>query len=353
LDYNQPVRTVILSLLAILLTACQPLDAPPFSATMTPEPQTWQVTLRSPAGETLFSSSRPTLGEALRETGLDLNERDFIWPPPETPLSADITVEYRPAFQILVRVDGQELARTANGETVGQALASAGIALIGLDFSLPAESDPLPADGVIQIVRVRETLALIQKTIPFQTQYVDAPETPLGLEEILAPGRPGVLITRTRIRYQDGAETTRFEEAEAVVQPAQDRLSGRGAKIKLQAVPGQENLQFWRAISMYATSYSPCRSGVPGRCFSGTASGLPVRRGVVAMSRLWYNQLAGAQIYIPGYGLAVVADVGGGFPDGRPWVDLGFSDDDFETWGGWVTVYFLAPAPSSIPYFLK
>jgi 3D (Asp-Asp-Asp) domain-containing protein len=344
---------VILFLVIFLLTACQPPDAPPQPATRPPRPQAWQVRLLSPAGERLFLSSRPTVGEALQEIGLDLSEGDFIWPPPGTPLTANVTVEYRPARPILVRVDRQELTRTANGETVGQALASAGIALAGLDFSLPPESDPLPGDGVIQVVRVREGLALLQKTIPFQTQYVDAPETPLGIEEILAPGRPGVRITRTRIRYQDGIETGRFEEGEAVVQPAQDRLSGRGTKITLQPVPGQENLQFWRAISMYATSYSPCRSGVPGRCFSGTALGLPVRRGVVAMSRAWFNQLSGAQVYIPGYGLAVVADVGGGFPDGRPWVDLGFSDDDFETWGGWVTVYFLAPAPASIPYFLK
>jgi resuscitation-promoting factor RpfB len=117
-------------------------------------------------------------------------------------------------------------------------------------------------------------------------------------------------------------------------------------------VPGTQ-LQYWRAISMYATSYSPCRSGVPGRCFYGTAGGLPVQRGVVAMTRLWFNQLRGTQVYIPGYGAAVVADVGGGFPDGRPWIDLAFSDDDFETWSGWITVYFLAPAPQEIPYFLK
>jgi resuscitation-promoting factor RpfB len=347
------MRTVSLLLLfVLLLTACQPVDAPPESVAETPAPHTWQITLLTPDGETIFSTQTGTVGEALREMGLVPGERDLVWPPPQTPLEADITVEYRPARQITVRVDGQEITVNANGKTVGQALASAGIALVGLDYSLPAESALVPADGAIQIVRVRETLSLVQKSIPFQTQYVDAPEVPLGVEEILAPGRPGVMIARTRIRYEDGQETERFEEAEAIVQPPQDRLSGRGTKITLQTVPGTQ-LQYWRAISMYATSYSPCRSGVPGRCFYGTAGGLPVQRGVVAMTRLWFNQLRGTQVYIPGYGAAVVADVGGGFPDGRPWIDLAFSDDDFETWSGWITVYFLAPAPQEIPYFLK
>lgn len=354
MDYNQAMRKAIWLMLTVLLAACQPVDiSAPLTSPATATPQAWQVRLLTPDGETTFTSSAPTVGEALGEIGLTLGERDLTWPPPEALLQADTTVEYRPARQITVRVDGQEITVRANGQTVGQALASAGIPLLGLDTSLPAESDPVPADGVVQIVRVRESLSLLQKTIPFQTQYTDAPEVPLGVEEILSPGRPGVLVTRTRIRYEDGVETARFEEAETVVQPPQDRLSGLGTKITLQAVPGQENLQYWRAFSMYATSYSPCRSGVPDRCFSGTALGLPVKRGVVAMPRLWYNQLAGSQVYIPGYGTAVVADVGGGFPDGRAWIDLGFSDEDFETWSGWITVYFLAPAPPAVPYFLK
>lgn len=355
MQYNRGMRTTLtLLLFAVTLAACQPTGgSAPLANPPTATAQVWQVTLLTPDSQTTFSTSAATVGQALQEMGLVLGQGDFTWPPPETALSADLTVEYRPARLITVRVDGQELSLRANGETVGAALASAGIPLVGLDTSLPAESAPLPADGVIQIVRVRESLSLLQKSIPFQTQYVEAPEVPLGVEEILAPGRPGVLLTRTRIRYEDGLETARFEEAEAVVQPPQDRLSGRGTKISLLAVPGQENLQYWRAISMYATSYSPCRSGVPGRCFSGTALGLPVKRGVVAMSRLWYNQLAGSQVYIPGYGVAVVADVGGGFPDGRAWIDLGFSDADFETWSGWITVYFLAPAPAAVPYFLQ
>ena len=350
------MRTRLLLLLTVwLLAACQPDSLPVQEqnpSAESPTPRAWQVTLLTPDGETTFSSSAQTVGEALLEMGLEPVERDFIWPPLQTPLEADLTVEYRPAREITVRVDGQESRLKANGETVGQALASAGIALVGLDTSIPAENDPVPADGVIQIVRVREALSLVQKLIPFQTQYVDAPEVVLGVEEILAPGRPGVMITRTRIRYEDELESERFEEAEAVVQPPQDRLSGRGTKIALQAVPGRSDLQFWRAISMYATSYSPCRSG-GDRCYYGTASGLPVKRGVVAMSRLWYSQLAGSQVYIPNYGVAVVADLGGGFPDGRAWIDLGFSDNDYETWSGWITVYFLAPAPTDIPYFLK
>jgi 3D (Asp-Asp-Asp) domain-containing protein len=103
---------------------------------------------------------------------------------------------------------------------------------------------------------------------------------------------------------------------------------------------------------MYATSYSPCGTGT-GDCSYGTASGLPVQYGVVAFKRDLFNALRGSQVYVEGYGFATVADVGGGFPDGRLWIDLGYSDADYVPWSQWVTVYFLAPAPAYIPAALQ
>lgn len=310
--------------------------------------------LLTPAGEKELLSAAPTVGEALRENGYNLYAQDFLAPPAATPLTAGLQVEFRPARPLIITINGEKFNRRSAAQTVGQALAEAGLPLLGLDFSLPAASAPLPADGQIQLLRQTEILSPALTALPFQTQYVESAELPLGVEDILQPGAPGVALRLTRIRLVDGVENSRIEETGRTLVPPQDRISGRGTQISLQTLstPGGA-LQYWRAISMYATSYSPCRSGVPGRCFNGTASGLPVQRGVVAFSRAWYNQLAGARVYIPGYGEALVADVGGGFPDGRAWIDLGYSDSDWQEWSGWVTVYFLAPAPASIPYFLK
>ena len=53
-------------------------------------------------------------------------------------------------------------------------------------------------------------------------------------------------------------------------------------------------------------------------------------------------------MYVPGYGFAEAADTGSGVK-GR-WIDLGYEDDNWVTWSGNVTVYFLTPVPSSIVY---
>ena len=102
---------------------------------------------------------------------------------------------------------------------------------------------------------------------------------------------------------------------------------------------------------MYASSYSPCRSGTD-QCYTGTASGKSLKKGLVGMRYDWYLAMGGQQLYIPGYGYATIEDVCGGCA-GKPWIDLGYSDSDWQQWNSWVTVYFLAPVPPNIIYDLQ
>ena len=307
------------------------------------------LTLVAPDGQTSFETTAASIGQALAQTGLQLYAADYVEPPIETPLKADITVTYRPARELTVSVDGKTVAVKSSAQTVGRALASAGIPLLGLDKSLPGESAPLPADGQIKIIRVNEVVTLAEKSIPFSKKYEYSADLAVGTQKVLQAGEPGLMVSRVRVRYEDGVEVARTTEAETLVRKPKDSLVSLGTQITVQAldVPGGQ-IQYWRAVQMYATSYSPCRSGT-SKCSYGTASGMPVNQGVVAMVRELYNQLAGTQVYIPGYGVAVIGDVGGGFPDGRLWIDLGYSDADWQNWGSMVTVYFLAPAPATIP----
>jgi uncharacterized protein YabE (DUF348 family) len=312
------------------------------------------LTIVTPNGQQTLHTAARTVGEALAEAGIQLSAMDLVEPAFDAPLDDVLIIRYTPARDLTVSVDGKKMQIKSSAATVGEALAEAGIPLIGLDYSLPSANEALPADGQIRVVRVSESVLLVQKAVPFQNETVESPELELDQQQVLEPGETGLAVSRVRIRYEDGQEAARQTESETLVRPPKKRVVAYGTKIVLKTVTiDGVPIQYWRAISMYATSYSPCRSGVKGQCFSGTASGLPVKRGVVAMQKNWYYALQGMEVYVPGYGRGVIADLGGGFPDGRAWIDLGYSDSDWQEWGDWVTVYFLAPAPAAIPYILQ
>jgi 3D (Asp-Asp-Asp) domain-containing protein len=58
------------------------------------------------------------------------------------------------------------------------------------------------------------------------------------------------------------------------------------------------------------------------------------------------------ELFVPGYGLGVAGDTGGGVRQYH--IDLGFDDDNYESWHTWVDVYLLEPLPpeGSIPWIL-
>jgi uncharacterized protein YabE (DUF348 family) len=311
------------------------------------------MTLLLPDTQKEIQSAADTVGQVLARAGLQLYAADTIAPPPESPFNSDMRVTYRPARDLSVSVDGRTIAIKSSALLVGQALVTAGITLVDLDKSLPPDDQALPSDGRIKVIRVNETVTLVEKSIPFPQKIEYSSELAAGAQKVVQAGQPGLTISRVRVRYEDGVEVARTTEAESVARQPQAEIItvGTQAQVQTLSVPGGQ-IEYWRAVQMYATAYSPCRSGTP-KCSYGTASGIPVKQGVVALVPSLYNQLAGSQVYIPGYGMAVIADVGGGFPDGRLWIDLGYSDADYQSWSGMVTVYFLAPAPASIPAGLR
>jgi resuscitation-promoting factor RpfB len=314
------------------------------------------VKLVTPGGEQELATTSQTVGGVLTEAGIQLYAADFIDPPTNTPLDKGMTVTYRPSQELKVTTSAGALTIRASAGTVGEALAEAGIPLEGLDYSLPAESEALPADGQVRVVQVSESVQLIQKSIPFETETVSSPEVELGQQEILQPGQEGLAIERTRIRYEDGQEVSRTIEEQSVVRQPQTRIVQTGTQVVINTTTlGGVTLEYWRAFEMYATIYSPCNSGTGG-CSYGTASGMRAGKGVVAVDPSMYGYLQGQRVYIPGYGYGVIGDTGGGYiienqigVSRYRWIDLGFNDNNIVDMSGWLTVYFLAPAPASIP----
>lgn len=362
-----------LSLLAQAGVVAQPFDRVFFNGKLLPIDQPLpdadfaQIQLRhavvlvinTPEGQNVIASSALTVGQALNEAGYQIFTSDRVDPPVDTVISTPLTVNITPAKEVSIFV-GEDVIqiRSASG-TVGEALLEAGIPLTGLDTSSPLENEALPEDGQIRVVRVSESIDVAVEPIPFSTERIESEDVPLGQEELIQPGVDGLAMVRTRVRYEDGVEVSRNTENETVIHEPQKRIVAGGSQIVLAPVGGSVPYEYWTAVQMYATVYSPCASGISG-CSYGTASGARAGYGIVAVDYSIYSYLAGMRVYIPGYGVATIGDTGGGpiietalGVQRTQWIDLGFDEGSMVDMTGWVTVYFLAPAPAEVPYFLK
>jgi len=295
---------------------------------------------------TLFSTAA-TLGRALWEAGILLEEADRLDPPSSTSLAGagpdGLQAVLKRARDLTIQTAEAEVKVSSSAETVGEALALSGMALEGLDYSLPAEDQPLPDDGIVRVVRVSESVLVEQTPLPFETEYQPVTDLEIDQQQIVQTGEYGLTARRVRVLYEDGVEITRTLEAEWVARPPQNRVVGYGTQIVMHTLETPEGtIQYWRALQMWATSYHPSTTG------NTTASGLPLKKGVAAIDRRYIPFYT--RMYIPGYGEAVAADIGGGVI-GR-WIDLGYSDSDYESWHQWVTVYFLWPPPENIVWII-
>ncbi|MBN2469852.1 MAG: DUF348 domain-containing protein [Anaerolineae bacterium] len=289
-------------------------------------------------------TTAPTVGQTLDEMGIALFAADAVTPPLENTPAPGMRVTVTRAAPVIIEVDAVEVPARVQAATVGEALAAAGFALVGEDYSLPPLEAPLPADGRIRIVRVREEVQIAHSEIPYDTIYRPDHDLPLDERRLIQSGAPGVMEQRTRIRYENDVAVSHIEDAPRVVASPTDEIIAYGTRIVIRTLDSADGpLEYWRVIRMLATSYTPATSSKPPDApnYGIASTGIPVEKGIVAVDPEVIPYFT--QVYVPGYGTGLAADTGGAVNGRR--IDLGYSDDDLVLWYSWVDVYLLTPPP--------
>ena len=276
------------------------------------------VTVNSPQGQYTFYTSAPTLGQALWEQGILLSASDTVSLPLETPIDQALAVEIYTAKSLTIRIGASALEVSSAAATVGGALADAGVALQELDYSRPAEDQPLPEDGVIQVVRVREETLLEESAIAYSEERVGDVDMYLGEEEVRQTGVNGVQISNVRVRYENDEEVSRTVEQEWVSVAPINQIVAYGTTANIQQSADNECfVDYYLAKEVEVHSYHDTGDK--------TKSGDWPTYGTIAVSPEWYSILAGSSICVPGYGVGVVKD-GCGECAGKDLIDVFIPD---------------------------
>ena len=287
-----------------------------------------------------------SIGDALYDAGIRLYLTDQVTPSLETAPSAEMTVHIKRALPIKLLVDGVTIDARSNAARVGEALVELNAPLFGLDYVLPPAETAVSADMAIEIVRVTENIVTESAAIDFAvvTQLDDG----LNLDDVavLQEGRAGTQESRYRLRYENGIEVERELIETVVVEAPIDKIVAYGSRIAQQIVDTPAGPRhYWRRLCVYATSYNPESNGG-----LQTSTGATLAKGIIAAKPHiipYYTQ-----VYVPDYGLGVVRDTGAGARSTPYWIDLGYSDHDWISWGGYTWVYLLGSPPGEINYDL-
>ena len=297
-------------------------------------------------------TDQPTVGAALETTSIRINPQDWISEALSTLVVDSMTISIRRARWVTVTTADHSVAALTNAVRVGDALWDMGVPLQNLDYSFPAEEEPVPEDGAIRVVRVNENLVIASEEFPLDPVYQEDPNTPLDQVAVIEPGQNGIFAIRERIQYADGEVVWRMLEDGWQASEAKAAVLGYGSNIVIQTeVVEGETLEYYRKLTVFATAFSPCNLGV-NYCNDVTYSGRLLTKGIIGVTRSWYSVLGGHQVYVTGYGYGVIADIGGGYPDRRPWIDLGFTDETYQPTARWVTMYLLTPVPGYVPLIM-
>lgn len=301
---------------------------------------------------TQILTTEATLGQALDSTGITLNPGDLVTPSPETGVQAGMHIYIQRSKGITINADGSELAARTFAETVAQALQERGIRLSELDRVEP-DLDTTIRDGLaISITRIVHELVTSEEAIPFSSELRPDPELEIDHQQVTQSGMPGLFKRLTRVIYENGEEKESIIEREWVESAPEARITSYGTKIVVREIDTPEGrLTYWRKLRVYATWYNASHGGKTrdDPRYGFTYLGLKAERGIVAVDPNvipFYTKM-----YVPGYGIGLAADTGGGIK-GR-WIDLCYEEGDTGLWGArWVDIYLLAPPPNSIRWIL-
>lgn len=253
---------------------------------------------------------RGTVAEALQRLDVPLSPGDRIVPGLDAPLSRGMTVAIERGVGATIVVDGQQFVHRAPAATVGEMLADAGVELGPLDRVTPPLDAVVDEDMVIRVVRVRQEEYVVEAPIPYETWRWAEPRWERGYVGLLRKGREGKELRTIRATYEDGRLVRQIVVHRQTVEEPRAEIIGVGTRIVVRELETPAGtIRYTDVLDMEATAYypGPESTGVWADGYTGT--GVKAGHGVIAVDPSVIP--LGTRVYIPGYGIAVAADVGG------------------------------------------
>lgn len=219
------------------------------------------------------------------------------------------------AVPVTVAYQGKTQVITTGKVTVGELAESLGATLASSKL-VPSGETPIQPDMHIQVITLTEQVVEREVVEPFG--IIRNPDSTMrkGVEKVVEEGQNGIKKITVRLSLADGVEVSAQQISETMKEAPKPQVIAVGTRDTVETSRGA--MRYSRVEMMEASAYLPTDGSSSGI----TATGISARRGVVAVDP---NVIPlGTRVYVPGYGVALAADVGGAIVGRR--IDLCMED---------------------------
>ncbi|MEG6585222.1 3D domain-containing protein [Dendrosporobacter sp. 1207_IL3150] len=260
-----------------------------------------KVHIAADGGNLVVSTYHSNPNDILAKAGVVLGPQDeYRISTPKLISGSTITV-YR-AVPVTVVYQGVSKTFNTGKPTVGELADSLGL-LNSSTKLVPNADEKIQAGMQIQAIKLSEQIIERTENVPYQVVHQPDSTLEKGVEELVEEGRAGVKIVTVKQHFADGVQASEEVIEEKVKEPSKPKIVRLGTRDVVETSRGTH--RFKRVEWMEATAYLPTDGSPEGI----TATGIPARRGIVAVDPDVIP--LGTRVYIPGYGLALAADTGG------------------------------------------
>ncbi len=199
-----------------------------------------------------------TVGEFLDSHQLSLREKETVFPAADTHLTPGMRISVTRTHTLSVRVDGKETSSPVLATTVGGALAEVGIALDEDDIVKPEREAFVGRGASIVVTRVDIREETIDKALPFEKKTNEDDELSWRKTVVTQKGEKGIDRLVYRVSSHDGKEVNRkLLRTERVKDPVPEIVT-QGTYVKLgKSHSGAASWYAWTGTMAAANPWLP------------------------------------------------------------------------------------------------
>ena len=206
------------------------------------------------------------------------------------------------AVPVTVAYQGKTQMLSTGKLTVGELAESLGAATVSSKL-IPNGQTKIEPNMHIQVITLSQQVVEREAAEPFAIIRRSDPTLEKGVEKVVEAGQDGIKKITVRLDFADDVEVGAQQIGETITEVPKAQIINVGTRDTVETSRG--SMRFSRVEIMEATAYLPTDGSVEGI----TATGIPARHGIVAVDTDVIS--LGTRLYVPGYGLALAADVGG------------------------------------------